>query len=118
MQSTVELFQEMSQRHLDESVSIFTEALNIKQAQIDDLTWRLQNANGQADEFCKKSLELQKKLAYSENAYKNVKSQFLNAEDDLTALQKRIDNALVYLRHTDSREQNEKVLCRILKGEN
>ena len=35
---------------------------------------------------------------------------------EIDELQKRIDDALVYLRHTDSREQSEKVLYRILKG--
>lgn len=33
-----------------------------RQAEIDELKWMLKNSNGQADEFCKKSNELQKRI--------------------------------------------------------
>ena len=33
-----------------------------KQAEIDEIKWLLKNANGQADDFCKKSIELQKQI--------------------------------------------------------
>ena len=35
---------------------------------------------------------------------------------EINELQKRIDEALMYLRHTDSREHQEKIIAKILKG--
>ena len=33
-----------------------------RQVEIDEIKWLLKNANGQADDFCKKSIELQKQI--------------------------------------------------------
>ena len=38
------------------------EYMQSQQAEINELKWMLKNANGQADDFCKKSIELQKRI--------------------------------------------------------
>ena len=40
----------------------YQDGFNSRQAEIDELKWMLKNANGQADDFCKKSIELQKRI--------------------------------------------------------
>ena len=53
-----------------------------------------QSQKGEVDRLQAKIDELSKKLGYQEKAYKNVKLQFLNKEDDFNELQGRIDGAL------------------------
>lgn len=38
------------------------EGVDKLRSEIDELKWMLKNSNGQADEFCKKSIELQKRV--------------------------------------------------------
>lgn len=40
----------------------FEAGASSRQAEIDEIKWLLKNANGQADDFCKKSIELQKQI--------------------------------------------------------
>ena len=76
----------------------FEAGVSSHQAEIDEIKWLLKNANGQADDFCKKSIELQKQI---DDALKQ-RDSFIKAHhiamDDVSnlkaerdALQKRID---------------------------
>ena len=69
-----------------------------RQAEIDEIKWLLKNANGQADDFCKKSIELQKQI---DDVLKQrdsfIKAHHIAMDDvcnmkaERDALQKRID---------------------------
>lgn len=60
---------------------------------------------------------LEKKLKYEKSSYRNIKLQFLNKQDDLDELQKRINDALNEIESGITGKHHVKSIIKILKGE-
>ena len=112
----------------------FEAGASSRQAEIDEIKWLLKNANGQADDFCKKSIELQKQIddalkqrdsfikayhiamndVFNLKAERDALQEAVNRERD--ALQKRID-LIVDLVHDQTTDYFlDNLIQDILKG--
>ena len=112
----------------------FEAGASSRQAEIDEIKWLLKNANGQADDFCKKSIELQKQIddalkqrdsfikayhiamndVFNLKAERDALQEAVNRERD--ALQKQID-LIVDLVHDQTTDYFlDNLIQDILKG--
>ncbi len=128
MSEMMKSYQEINKRRQSDemdvnSLTMFAEAWNFQQVEVDSLQKKYDDLDNRATgivlsqmDTAKLNYELQKQVITQGQNFNDQAQKLKDVEYFNQKLQGRIDDALIYLRHTDFRECKESILFNILKG--